>query len=347
MIEAPGEARLAEMGRPSPGPDEVLIRSHAAGICGSDVEVYQGTRPAEFIRYPVVPGHEWSGTVAAVGERVRGVEVGSKVVSEGFVYCGACQNCRNGLTNLCEAGYHEVGFTRPGGFAEYVAVPARLVHTLPADADLSHAALLEPTAVVADSFLRARPRPGCTVVVIGDGAIGQLAVHLARLHSPAAVVLVGSRDDRLTLGRRMGATHTANYKRDDVDALVANVTSGRGADLVFEGAGKAAAVAQAFRIARRSGIVALQGVTGEGARLEINPDLFVLAHLTVLGTCGANAVAWSYALQLFSAGLLDLAPLITHTYPLAAYQSALDTLVAKDAGTLKVLVQHETQEDGG
>ncbi len=116
---------------------------------------------------------------------------------------------------------------------------------------------------------------------------------------------------------------------------------------MFEGAGKAAAVAQAFRTARRSGIVALQGVAGEGARLEISPDLFVLAHLTVLGTCGANTAAWSYALQLFSAGLLDLGPLITHTYPLAAYQSALDTLVAKDAGTLKVLVQHETQEDRG
>ncbi len=345
VIHAPGEARLAEIERPQPGPDEVLIRSHAAGICGSDVEVYQGTRPAEYIRYPVVPGHEWSGTVAEVGERVRGIVAGNKVVSEGFVYCGSCQNCHNGLTNLCEAGYHEVGFTRPGGFAEYVVVPAPLVHTLPTDADLSHAAMLEPTAVVADSFLRARPRPGSTVVVIGDGAIGQLAVHLARLHSPAAVILVGSRDDRLALGMRMGATHIANYKRDDVEALVAHVTAGRGADLVFEGAGKAAAVEQAFRLARRSGIVALQGIAGEGARLRIDPDLFALAHLTVIGTFGANAAAWSYAVQLFSTGLLDLGPLVTHTYPLAAYQSALDTLVAKDTGTLKVLVTHESQED--
>ncbi|MDQ3328004.1 MAG: alcohol dehydrogenase catalytic domain-containing protein, partial [Chloroflexota bacterium] len=295
MIDAPGSARLTEMERPRTGRDEVLIRSHAAGICGSDVEVYRGTRPAAYIRYPVVPGHEWSGTVAKVGDRVRGITVGEKVVCEGFVYCGACSNCRNGRTNLCEVGYNEVGFTRPGGFAEYVAAPARLVHTLRADANLCHAALLEPTAVVADSFLRARPQPGSAVVVIGDGAIGQLAVHLARLHSPAAVILVGSRDDRLALGKRLGATHIANYRRDDVEALVANVTAGRGADLVVEGAGKAAAVEQAFRLARRAGTVALQGIAGEGARLSINPDLFALAHLTVIGTFGANAAAWSYA----------------------------------------------------
>ncbi|MDQ3856802.1 MAG: alcohol dehydrogenase catalytic domain-containing protein [Chloroflexota bacterium] len=341
VIDGPGEAHLTELDPPVPGPDEVLIRSFAAGICGSDVELYQGTRPAEYVRYPVVPGHEWAGRVESVGERVRGVQPGDKVVSEGFVYCGSCEHCHNGLTNLCEAGYNEVGFTRPGGFAEYVAVPSRLVHRLPADADLSHAALLEPTAVVADSFLRAPLRPGSTVVVIGDGAIGQLAVHLARLHSPAVLVLVGSRDDRLHLGLRMGATHTLNYHRDDVPARVRELTDGRGANFVFEGAGKARAVEQAFALSRRSGTIALQGIAGEGARLPLDPDLFALKHLTVLGTFGANSAAWTYAVRLFSAGLLELGPLVTHRYALPQFQDALDTLVSKQPGTLKVLVTHE------
>jgi threonine dehydrogenase-like Zn-dependent dehydrogenase len=331
------------MDAPEIGPEEVLIRSHAAGICGSDVELYQGTRPADYTRYPVVPGHEWSGAIERVGDRVRGLEAGDKVVSEGFVYCGSCANCHNGLTNLCEAGYNEVGFTRPGGFAELVAVPARLVHKLPPDADLSHAALLEPTSVVADSFLRCQPRPGDTIAVIGDGAIGQLAVHLARLYSPAAVVLVGSRDDRLELGRRMGATHTANYRRDDPEQLVLGLTDGRGADWVFEGAGKARAVEQAFALAKRSGTVALQGIAGEGASLSLDPDLFALKALTVIGTFGANSAAWTYAVQLFSAGLLQLAPLITHRYGLPDYQAALDKLVSKEPGTLKILVTHEKQ----
>lgn len=343
VISAPGEARLEEMETPKLGPEEVLIRSHAAGICGSDVEVYQGTRPTDYIQYPVVPGHEWSGTVVEVGARVRGIHPGDKVVSEGFVYCGSCANCHNGLTNLCEEGYNEVGFTRPGGFAEYVAVPARLVHRLPRAADLAQAALLEPTAVVADIFLRAQPRPGSTVVVIGDGAIGQLAVHLARLHSPQTVVLVGSRDDRLQLGLKMGATHTVNYHREDALHLVQELTQGRGADLVFEGAGKASAVEQAFSLARRSGTVALQGIAGGDTRLPLDPDIFALKHLTVIGTFGANSAAWTYAVQLFSAGLLHLEPLVTHRYNLSEYQAALDTLVSKQSGTLKVLVSHNTE----
>src|SRR6266568_920774 len=201
VIESPGQVRLAEMALPAPGPGEVLIRSRAVGICGSDVELYQGIRPEGFYRYPLVPGHEWSGEVAATGERVRGLSVGDRVVAEGFLSCGVCRNCRTGLTNLCEAGYDEIGFTRSGGLAEYVAVPARQVHKLPGAASFQEAALLEPTAVVAQAFLRAAPRAAETVVVIGDGAIGLLAVQIARLFSPAALILVGSHDERLGMGR--------------------------------------------------------------------------------------------------------------------------------------------------
>src|SRR5215467_14391643 len=108
VIESPGQVRLAETARPAPGPGEVLIRSRAVGICGSDVELYQGTRPTGFYRYPLIPGHEWSGEVAALGEGVRGLSVEERVVVEGFLFCGICQNCRSGLTNLCEAGYEEL-----------------------------------------------------------------------------------------------------------------------------------------------------------------------------------------------------------------------------------------------
>src|SRR5712691_272372 len=184
LLKAPGEAILTELEKPLIGPEDVLIRSRAVGICGSDVELYQGTRPEGFYRYPVVPGHEWAGEVVAVGERVRILSPGEKVVSEGFLFCGTCRNCRTGLTNLCEAGYDEIGFTRTGGLAEYVAVPARLVHTLPKEASLEQAALLEPAAVVVHAFLRAQPLPGDTVVVVGDGNIGLLAVQVARLFSP-------------------------------------------------------------------------------------------------------------------------------------------------------------------
>src|SRR5258708_15091819 len=181
LLKGHGEAVLTELAKPSIGPEDVLIRSRAVGICGSDVELYRGIRPEGYYRYPIVPGHEWSGEVVAVDERVRGISPGDKVVAEGFLFCGACRNCRMGLTNLCEAGYDEIGFTRTGGFAEYVAVPARLVHTLPGNAALEQAALLEPAAVVANAFLRAQPGAGGTVAVVGDGPRGlqHMQLHAA------------------------------------------------------------------------------------------------------------------------------------------------------------------------
>jgi 2-desacetyl-2-hydroxyethyl bacteriochlorophyllide A dehydrogenase len=341
VIESPGQVRLTEVALPTPGPGEVLIRSRAVGICGSDVELYQGIRPEGFYRYPLVPGHEWSGEVAAIGERVRGLSVGDRVVAEGFLSCGTCRNCRTGLTNLCEAGYDEIGFTRSGGLAEYVAVPARQVHTLPGNASFQEAALLEPTAVVAQAFLRAAPQAAETVVVIGDGAIGLLAVQIARLFSPAVLVLVGSHDERLGMGRRLGATHTINSKRDDAEQFLHDLTQGRGADLVFEGGSRAAGVELSMRLARRGGMIILEGVAGAGVHLSLESDTFVLKHLAVLGIFGASSAAWTYAVQLFSAGLLQLAPLITHRFALPDYQAALHTVIARREGALKVLLVHD------
>src|SRR3989442_12805598 len=301
LLKGPGEAVVTELEQPSIGPEDVLIRSRAVGICGSDVELYRGIRPVGYYRYPVVPGHEWAGEVVAVGERVHNLSPGEKVVSEGFLFCGRCRNCRMGLTNLCEAGYDEIGFTQPGGMAEYVAVPARLVHMLPRESSLEEAALLEPTAVVVHGFLRAQPRAGDTVVVIGDGNIGLLAVQVARLFSPAHLVLLGSRDERLQMGRRLGATHTLNVRQNDPQALIDSLTGGRGADLVFEGGNRPTGVEQSINFARRGGAVILEGIAGAGARLNLESDIFALKDPAVFRIFGAIDPALTYAVQIFSA----------------------------------------------
>lgn len=341
QITAPGQAKLTELEKPPVGPEDVLIHSRAVGICGSDVELYRGTRPEGYYRYPIVPGHEWSGEIVAVGERVHTLSPGEKVVSEGFLFCGACRNCRTGMTNLCEAGYDEIGFTRTGGLAEYVAVPARLVHSLPRACSLEEAALLEPTAVVVHAFLRAQPQAGSTVVVVGDGNIGLLVVQIARLFSPAVITLIGSRDERLELARQLGATHTINSRQSDPEPLIDSLTGGRGADFVLEGGTRPEGVEMALRLVRRGGTVVLEGIAGSGARLSLESDIFVLKHLSVLGIFGANSAAWTYAVQLFRAGLLHLAPLITHRFAMNEYQAALDTIVNRRSKTLKVLLIHE------
>ena len=328
VIESPGVARLSRLSVPEPGPDEVLVSVAAAGICGSDIEILRGTRPAPYVRYPVVPGHEWAGAVAAVGAGVRGIAVGDRVVAEGFRSCGVCDRCREGRTNLCSAEYAETGFTHPGAFAEYLSIPARLVHRLPPTADLETAALLEPAACVACGLLEAQLRPDLRIAVVGAGTLGLLAVSMLRLTSPDRLALVGSRAPRLALARRLGAGETYDLNAD-LESLYDTF------DLVFEAANRPDAAVTALRLARRGGTVILEGISG-AVEPAIRPDLVTLKHLRVQGIFGASGAAWSYAVQLFVAGKLAPSELISHRFPLDDFQSAFDTLEDRGSGAVKV-----------
>jgi threonine dehydrogenase-like Zn-dependent dehydrogenase len=342
MITEPGQAHVTQLERPTILPDEVLVRARAVGLNESDIEVYQGKRTKEYVHYPLIPGHEWSGEAVAVGDLVQNISAGTKVVAESIHYCGVCRNCRAGQTNLCEAGYDEMGFTRPGGLAEYVAVPARLLHALPSDASFEEAALLETAAIVAHAFQRAQPRPGDTVVVVGDGPSSLLAVQIARLFSPAMIILLGFREERLQLARQFGATHTINMSREDSQEALQALTGSRGgADLVFEGTGHIQAVEEAFLAARRGGTILLSGLEASTATLSLSNDIFILKQLTIKAVFGANAAAWSYAVQLFCQGTLQLAALISHRFSLDEYQEALDTLIFRQSKAFKVLILHE------
>jgi threonine dehydrogenase-like Zn-dependent dehydrogenase len=161
VVDRPGVSAVRQVRDPVPGPGEVLVEVAAAGICGSDLEVLGGRRPAAYVDYPVVPGHEWAGRVLAAGPGVDGVAPGDPVVAEGLRSCGVCDRCAEGRTNICSAAYAETGFTLPGALAERLVVPAGLLHRLPADRPLEPAALLEPAACVASGLLEAGvPRPG-------------------------------------------------------------------------------------------------------------------------------------------------------------------------------------------
>lgn len=328
LLEAPRRHRLVEAETPSPGPYDAVVRVHAAGICGSDRELYEGTRPAQFRSYPVVPGHEWSGTVESVGGRGDPALIGTPVVGEGFRNCGGCERCRYGDTNLCAAGYDETGFTRPGGFAERLVLPARLLHRLEPDTDLTAAALLEPAAVAAAAVLRADVVPGCRVAVVGAGSLGTLAVQLLAGYSPRDLLAVDPRIARAETVRRGGATEV----RTPEDAAGAEGTF----DVVVETAGVAGSALAAARLARPGGTVVLAGIPG-GPAHDLPPALVVGGQLTVTGVFGAPAWAWAHAVRCFAAGLLDLRAVITHELPLDGYGQALDLL--GDPGTGKVVLR--------
>jgi threonine dehydrogenase-like Zn-dependent dehydrogenase len=333
VVARPGEYGLTDVPEPVAGPGEVLIAPEAVGICGSDLELLDGDRPAGYVCYPIVPGHEWSGTVVACGAGVAWLAAGQPVVAEGVRSCRTCARCREGRTNLCTGPYAETGFTHAGALADRLVVPAVLVHQLPADRPVAPAALLEPAACVASGLLElGMPEPGSRIAVVGDGALGLLAVLLARLSAPRELVLVGHRPDRIGYGTTCGATDVV------IDAGGDSLATAHGSfDLVIEATNASSGAVTALALARRGGSVLLLGISG-GTRPAIDPDLISLGQLRVQGGFASSPAAWRWVVSLYGAGLLDPGPLISHRYRLAEVGTALRMLADRTGGALKVLI---------
>jgi threonine dehydrogenase-like Zn-dependent dehydrogenase len=299
-----------------------------AGICGSDRDLLAGTRPPGFVRYPVIPGHEWSGIVDAVGEGVDGSLVGQPVVGEGFRSCTTCPACRRGDTTLCEAAYEETGFTQPGTWSDHVIVPARLLHVLAPDADLRAAAGLEPAACVAEAFLLAEPRAGERIAVVGGGNLGLLATQLLASAQPVALTVFDTRHDIAERAHACGAT----------DVRHSNDVTGLEFDVVVEAAGGAGSAALAVQLARRGGRVVLTGIP-MGATDSILTRQLVTKQLSVHTVFGAPRRAWEHAVLAFSAGTLDPGVLVTHELPLEEISSAFRLLDEQPEGLGKILLR--------
>jgi threonine dehydrogenase-like Zn-dependent dehydrogenase len=336
LVTAPHACSLADMAMPEPGPGEVLVAPAAVGICGSDVELRDGRRPAAYVRYPVVPGHEWAGHVVAVGAGVAGLEPGAPVVAEGVRACGTCARCAEGRNNLCSGPYAETGFTHPGALAERLVVPAGLLHPLPAGRPIAAAALIEPAACVATGLLEiGHPAPGSRIAVVGDGPLGLLAVALLRLSATRELVLFGSHAERSDCAGRLGATDAV--LRTELSPAEAADLHGR-FDLVVEATNSAAGAASALNLARRAGTVILLGISG-AAGGGLHPDVISLNHLRVQGVFAASRAAWLWLVSLYGAGLFDPAELITHRFGLDRVDDAFAVLADRDAGALKVVVE--------
>jgi threonine dehydrogenase-like Zn-dependent dehydrogenase len=333
VVDRPGMSAVRQVPEPVPGPGEVLVEVAAAGICGSDLEVLDGRRPAAYVDYPVVPGHEWAGRVLAAGPGVKDVGPGDPVVAEGLRACGVCDRCAEGRTNICTAAYAETGFTHPGALAERLLVPAGLLHRLPANRPVEPAALLEPAACVASGLLEAgMPLPGSRVAVVGDGPLGLLALLLLRTTAPAELVLVGARPARSAFGPGCGATQVV--AATDRAALAG--MAGR-FDMAVEASNAPAGSATAVSLLRRGGSAVLLGISG-AQQPVIDPDTVTLNQLRLQGGFAASRNAWRWVVRLYSEGILDPAPLVTHHFPLEEVEGAFSALTAPDGGAVKILV---------
>jgi L-iditol 2-dehydrogenase len=329
VVRGPGLVALEDVPDAAPGPTEILVRPVATGLCGTDLEIIDGRIDPAYVNYPLVIGHEFTGTVAddPSGVLAGRMAVGTAVVVEGIVPCGHCHQCLAGNTNLCLT-YDELGFTRNGAAAQLVVAPANLVHTLAPGVEPEDAALVEPCAVVLRALKRAEPAPGSRVLVIGDGTVGLLAAHLLGLFSPAEIVVLGRRPEQASLAATMGATRFTTDARE----------AGSGFDLVVEAAGATDATLLALSAADRGGSITLLGLPSHGETAAVPVDDVVNNDLTIRGSFSYTSQAWRAVVELLSDGRIHPGRVITHRFPLARWQAAIETLRRSDGPRGKVLL---------
>jgi L-iditol 2-dehydrogenase len=316
---------LVDVEAPVAPPGWVVLDIVYAGICATDVHIAHNTFPSW---PPVTIGHEFLGRVAANGAGVDGWEIGERVVCEPHsLACGTCHLCRRGLAHLC-LSKRSPGWGIDGGMAPQVAVPAHLLHAVPASVGDVAAAMCEPTAIAVTAIERMPVAPGESVVVFGPGPIGLLTALVARVCGAGDVLVVGraSSAARLALAAEIGLD-TLDSAAVDVAQAVAARTGGRGADLVIEASGSADAVASAVAVLRRRGRMCVVAVSGVPA-IEVPWDLAMNRAIDVSFSLSSSWSSWDAALALMARGALDPTPLAT-VFPLAEWRSAFDALAER------------------
>lgn len=323
-VVEPGLLELQERPNLTAGSDHALVAPQVVGVCGTDLDIIDGTIDPNFVRYPLVLGHEFAGTMRTPAD---GIEAGTRVVVEGIVPCGVCAECRRGATNRC-ATYDEFGFIRDGAAADLLLAPHALIHPLDAAVSWESGALVEPAAVVWRALTRARPEHGARVLIVGDGTVALLAGLLARQFQPAEVVLLGAREEQAALAAGVG-----------VDRFVtAPAAAGRGYDLVVEAAGSAAATASALAAPGRGGTVVLLGYPG-AEQVHLPVDDIVNGDITIVGSFAYTREAWREVVALLNSGALELGKLVTHRFPLSDFAAAVAALRNSTGPRGKILLE--------
>lgn len=321
---------LTEVPVPDVGPSDVLIRVEKAGVCGTDHHIYSWDAWAQRrIKPPLVVGHEFMGTVAAVGEAVRSVRVGERVSAEGHVADLTCRLCRTGNAHICEH-VRIIGVDRDGAFAEYVAIPEYNVWRLDPSIPDKWAAIFDPvgnavhTVMAADVSVR-------TVVISGVGSIGLIAIQVARAAGALAVYAVDVNPARLELAERLGADAAFTPTDDDLANEIRRRTDGDGADVLLEMSGNGAAIDLGLDLLRNGGTAALLGIPANPVTLDL-AERVIFKGLTLLGINGRRMFeTWYQAEALLKSGRVDLEPILTHVLPYTEFDRAFSLMERGDA----------------
>jgi L-iditol 2-dehydrogenase len=329
-----GSLVIEEADMPIPEPGQVRVAVKVCGICGSDVHAFQGHHP--FISAPVVPGHEFSGVIDAIGPGVDGLSVGQNVTVEPSLVCGECEACRSGRYNICE-NLRVLGCQAPGAMAEMIKVPVEKIIILPEEMSHEQGALIEPTAVAVHALHRADLSAVERLLVIGSGPIGLQTLQVSRAWGIATIVATDIVDSKLATARELGATHIVNVSQVTLaDFLVEEFGKPNPMDLAMECVGAEATLLQAIESVKKGGQIVIVGVPFADPRIRLN--WIQDRELELLGTLMYMRSDFEEARDLIAAGMVQVEPLITARYPLERVSEAINEFLDYPERNIKTLI---------
>lgn len=327
---------LVDVPVPTPGPDEILVRVAACGICGSDVHGYDGSSGRRIP--PLVMGHEAAGIIASVGDRIKKFNQGDRVTFDSTIYCGECAFCRRGEVNLCDRrevlGVSCGDYRRAGAFAEFVVVPARIAYHLPANLSFPEAALLEAVSVALHAVSLVSIKPEDKALVVGAGTIGLLVQQGLKAAGCSQVFVTDVDGTRLGLSESLGASVLPSGPNLPQEIL--QVTKGLGIDIAVEAVGNTPAVHTAINSVRKGGHVVLVGNISPEVTIPLQK--VVSRQITLHGSC-ASAGEYPRAIALMSSGQIRVKPLITAVSPLDGGPQWFERLHAHEKGLMKIVLE--------
>jgi L-iditol 2-dehydrogenase len=333
---------VADMPRPEPGAREVLIRVAACGICGSDVHGFDGSSGRRIP--PLVMGHEAAGVIAAVGNEATKFKIGDRVTFDSTVYCGECVYCRRGDINLCDRreviGVSCGDYRRHGAFAEYIAVPERIVYAMPDCMSFPEAAMLEALAVALHAVKVSGVKKGDTALVVGAGMIGLLTMQAARAAGVGRVMIADIDETRLTLGELLGADDALRGTGGLIAAETMKRTGGVGADVVFDAVGYSKTIGESIDSVRKGGTVTLIGNIAPEVTIPLQK--VVSRQIRLQGTA-ASSGEYPEAIELLANGRVQVRPLITAVSPLEEGPRWFERLHAQEPNLMKVVLSPEME----
>ena len=322
---------------PSIGKGDVLVRVRAALTCGTDVKVFRRGYHARMIKPPALFGHELAGDIVALGDAVRGFELGDRVVAANSAPCGNCYFCRRGQDNLCD----DLLFNN-GAYAEYIRIPERIVQKnmlhVPAHVSYQDAALVEPLACVLRGLEETGLRAGDTIAVIGLGPIGMMFVKIAKAVYGARVIAIGRRQTQLDRAKKMGADEVVeNCDGADVLGPVRKMTDGHGADVVIEAVGVPEVWQLAIKLLRRGGVVNFFGGCPSGTEIRLDTNLLHYSELTLKASFHHTPALIRKALEIVSRGYVGAKDFVNRVEPLANLLEVMQHLMSHN-GHLKTAI---------